>query len=272
MEAVFRALADVSRRQLLDELNQDNGQSMKDLCTGLDMSRQAVAKHLAVLEAAGLITTLRRGREKLHYLNPAPINEIADRWISRYDRARVAALSDLKRALEDAVVDKPAFVYVTYIQTTAEQLWEALIDPAFTVRYWGSGPRSDWVVGSPVEWLSPVTGDFEDLGQFVLEADRPHRLAYTWVNYQEMHKVMFGWSDEQLAELRKEQISKVTFELEQHGTMVKLTVIHDGFEGDTEMYRAVSQGWPALIAKLKTMLETGTAPDWQGEVAPARRA
>ena len=103
MDEVFRALADPSRRLMLDRLNARNGQSLRELCAGLGMARQSVSKHLAVLEAAMLVTTVRRGREKLHYLNPTPINEIAERWISQYDHERVRALSDLKRALEDTV-------------------------------------------------------------------------------------------------------------------------------------------------------------------------
>ena len=87
-------------------------------------------------------TTVRRGREKLHYLNPMPINEIAERWIQHYDRARVRALADLKRSLEDTTMDKPTFVYTTYIITTPEQLWQALTDPAFTRRYWNVSLRN----------------------------------------------------------------------------------------------------------------------------------
>jgi DNA-binding transcriptional ArsR family regulator len=102
-DAVFKALGDRSRRLLLDTLRERNGQTLTELCAGLLMARQSVSKHLAVLEAAMLVTTVRRGREKLHYLNPAPINEIAERWISRYDQERVRALSDLKRALEEKV-------------------------------------------------------------------------------------------------------------------------------------------------------------------------
>src|SRR6478672_4467330 len=116
LDEVFRALADPSRRQLLDDLNRSNGQTLTELCGGLDMARQSVSKHLAVLEAANLVTTVRRGREKLHYLNPAPINDIAERWIDRYDRDRVDALADLQRALETPTMDKPAFVYTTYIR------------------------------------------------------------------------------------------------------------------------------------------------------------
>src|SRR3954469_2059222 len=135
MDEVFRALADPSRRQLLDSLNARNGQTLRELCSGLDMARQSVTKHLAILESAGLVTTVRRGREKLHYLNAAPIGEISDRWITHYDRARVRALVDLKRALEDhGMADNPSFVYTTYIRTTPERLWQALTEPAFTKR------------------------------------------------------------------------------------------------------------------------------------------
>jgi DNA-binding transcriptional ArsR family regulator len=101
MDDVFKALADASRRQLLDRLHAQNGQTLGDLCRGLDMTRQAVTKHLALLEAANLVATVRRGREKLHYINPVPINEIAERWIGKYERHRLRALSELKRALEE---------------------------------------------------------------------------------------------------------------------------------------------------------------------------
>src|ERR671911_485325 len=122
MDEVFKALADASRRRLLDSLNARNGQSLRELCAGLDMARQSVSKHLAVLEAANLVTTVWRGREKLHYLNAAPINAIAERWITRYEQERVHALADLKKALEDTPMDKPTFVYTTYIRTTPERL------------------------------------------------------------------------------------------------------------------------------------------------------
>jgi DNA-binding transcriptional ArsR family regulator len=100
MDEVFKALADESRRSLLDRLHARNGQTLNDLCDGLDMSRQAVTKHLAILEAANLIATLKHGREKLHYLNPVPIHEIGERWIKKFDRAKLVALSELKRQLE----------------------------------------------------------------------------------------------------------------------------------------------------------------------------
>jgi DNA-binding transcriptional ArsR family regulator len=100
MDGVFKALADASRRQLLDRLQARNGQTLNELCEGLAMSRQAVTKHLAILEAANLVATRKRGREKLHYLNPVPINEIAERWIGKFEHTRLRALSDLKEQLE----------------------------------------------------------------------------------------------------------------------------------------------------------------------------
>src|SRR5579863_8573643 len=100
MDAVFRALGDASRRELLDRLRTDNGQTLNELCARLAMTRQAVSKHLAILEDANLVATVRRGREKLHYLNPVPIHEIGERWIGKFERSRLEALSDMKRALE----------------------------------------------------------------------------------------------------------------------------------------------------------------------------
>lgn len=257
MDEVFKALADASRRSLLDRLNARNGQTLRELCDGLDMTRQAVTKHLAVLEAAGLVTSVRRGREKLHYLNAAPINAIADRWISRYHRERARTLADLKRALEDETVSRTAFSYVTYIRTTPERLWRALTEPVFIRRYFeGGGPASDWKVGSPVRWKMDADGDYHDWGQRVLESEPYRRLSYTWHNYQPEMAAMFGWSDEKLAELQQEKLSKVTFEIEPARSAVKLTVLHEDFEPDSEMLKGVSEGWPAILANLKSLLET----------------
>src|SRR5437763_3781223 len=179
LDDVFRALADPSRRRLLDTLNERNGQTLRQLCAGLDMARQSVSKHLAVLEAANLVSAVRRGREKLHYLNPAPIREITERWINHYEQARVHALADLKRALEDPIVDRPSFVYTTYIKTTPERLWQALTDPAFTQRYWGITFDSDWETGSPMTWHQRgVT--IADAEQVVLESQPNRRLSYAW--------------------------------------------------------------------------------------------
>jgi DNA-binding transcriptional ArsR family regulator len=108
MDAVFRALADPTRRQLLDSLSRRGGQSLRELCADLNMTRQATSKHLAVLEDAGLVATVRRGREKLHYLNPVPIHEIYERWISKYEQGRLQAISNLKAALEGQAIPEEA--------------------------------------------------------------------------------------------------------------------------------------------------------------------
>jgi DNA-binding transcriptional ArsR family regulator len=181
LDDVFRALADPGRRRLLDSLNGRNGQTLRELTECLDMARQSVSKHLAILEEANLVTTVRRGREKYHYLNAAPIGEIAQRWISHYHQQRVDALSDLKRALEDTPMDKPEFVYTTYIRTTPRQLWQALTDPAFTARYWeGITLESDWKTGSTVTMKLGNGVTIADPAQVILEADPYRRLSYTW--------------------------------------------------------------------------------------------
>lgn len=257
MDEVFKALADPNRRRLLDSLNARNGQTLRELCQGLDMARQSVSKHLAVLEAANLVTTRWRGREKLHHLNAVPINAIADRWISRYDRARARALADLKTALEQQPMSEE-FVYTTYIKTTPERLWQALTDPAFTERYWGVTFETDWAVGSEMGWkMFGVT--VADPKQVVLEADPPRRLSYTWHLMTAEFGEAAGLPAETMAKAAEEPLSKVTYEIEQLGELVKLTVVHDGFEPGSAVRASVSEGWPALLASLKTLLETGEA-------------
>jgi DNA-binding transcriptional ArsR family regulator/uncharacterized protein YndB with AHSA1/START domain len=255
VDEVFRALADPSRRRLLDALNARNGQTLWELCRGLDMARQSVSKHLAVLEHAGLVTTMRRGREKFHYLNAAPVDEIAERWIGRYHRPRAQALSDLKRALEDPM-DAPDFVYRTYIRTTPDELWDALTTPAFTERYWGTSLESDWQVGSTVTWRhGGVT--IVDPEQVVLEADRPRRLAYTWHAYTPEWAEANGFDEEVRAQMAAEPRSRVSFDIEDQGGMVKLTVVHGGFEVGSVVARGVDEGWPRVMSDLKSLLETG---------------
>jgi uncharacterized protein YndB with AHSA1/START domain/DNA-binding transcriptional ArsR family regulator len=260
-DAVFRALADPTRRHLMDALYEQDGRTLSELALGLAMSRQAVTKHLAVLEEAGLVTAVRRGRERRHHLNPAPLADVGDRWIRRFHRGRVDALTDLRRALEDPMTETTtdtAFVYVSYIRTTPEKLWEALTTPAFIRRYFdGGGPESDWAVGSPVRW-SMGGEEPQDWDQHVLEATPPHRLAYTWHDYRPEMQPMFGWSDEKLAQLQQEPISRVTFEIEPvTGTAVKLTVTHDGFVPGSEMRAGIAGGWPGILSNLKSLLETG---------------
>ena len=256
IDEVFRALADPSRRRLLDSLNARNGQTLHELCADMDMARQSVSKHLGVLKAAKLVTTLWRGREKLHYLNAAPINEISERWIDHYDKQRVRALADLKQALENPTMQKPSFVYTTYIQTTPERLWQALTEPAFTKRYWDVTFETDWTAGSTMVWDNHGAL-IADPGQVVLESDPYRRLSYTWHNFTPELGDVIGFSDELLAAFAAEPRSKVTFEVEPAADAVKLTVVHDDFEPGSKIAESVSSGWPVVIAKLKTLLETG---------------
>jgi DNA-binding transcriptional ArsR family regulator/uncharacterized protein YndB with AHSA1/START domain len=256
-DEVFRALGDPSRRLLLDSLNERNGQTLRELCAGLEMARQSVSKHLAVLEAANLVTTVRRGREKLHYLNAAPINEIAERWITHYERERVHALADLKRALEDSPMDKPTFVYTTYIRTTPERLWQALTEPAFTERYWNITFDTDWKPGSPMAWHQRgVT--IADPDQVVIESDPYTRLAYTWHTFTPEWAAAMDVAEERRERLLAERRSKVTFDLEPlDDEQVKLTVVQDDLEPDGLLRNMISNGWPRVLANLKTLLETG---------------
>ncbi|QXJ25545.1 metalloregulator ArsR/SmtB family transcription factor [Actinomadura graeca] len=265
MDEVFKALADPSRRRLLDSLNARNGQTLRELCAGLDMARQSVSKHLAVLEAANLVTTVWRGREKLHHLNAVPINAIAERWISRYDRARVQVLADLKTALEEAPMPDGPFVYTIYIDTTPERLWQALTDPAFTSRYWGAAFETDWRPGSAMAWTERgVT--ITDPDQVVLESEPHRRLSYTWHTFTPEWAEAAGVGEDVRADLAAEGRSKVTFEIEQldgKGT-VKLTVTHA--DAGPTLRGMVGGGWPEIVSALKTLLETGRP---LGEGAPA---
>jgi uncharacterized protein YndB with AHSA1/START domain len=255
-DEVFRALADPGRRRLLDTLNRRNGQTLRELCAGMQMARQSVSKHLAILEAAGLVTTVRRGREKLHYLNAAPISEIGERWITRYDRGRVEALADLKRALEAGPMDRPSFVYTTYIRTTPEQLWQALTEPAFTRRYWNASFQTDWKAGSAMTWdLGGIT--VADPEQVVLESEPYRRLSFTWHSFSPELNDSLGLSDEVRERIAAEGRSKATFEIEPVGDSVKLTVIHDGLDPEGVVKSLIGDGWPRVLSRLKTLLETG---------------
>jgi uncharacterized protein YndB with AHSA1/START domain/DNA-binding transcriptional ArsR family regulator len=256
MDDVFRALADPSRRRLLDRLNERNGQTLRELGDGLDMTRQSVSKHLAALEEARLVTTVRRGREKLHYLNVEPINGIADRWISRYHRERVQALADLKTSLETAAMAEDEFAYTTYIRTTPERLWQALTDPAFTSRYWGVTFETDWAPGSTMVWNEAGTSN-ADPAQVVVEAESGRRLAYTWHTMTPAWGEALGMEADYVEKAGAEKRSTVTFTIEPAEAGVRLTVVHDGFEPGSIVLPSITQGWPAVVSSLKSLLETG---------------
>ena len=266
MDEVFRALADPGRRKLLDSLQARGGQNLRELCAELDMARQSVSKHLAILEAAGLVTTTRHGREKLHYLNAAPINDIGERWINTYDRGRAEALADLKRALQEppmpttsAPTPPSTFAYTTYIRTTPEQLWKGLTDPAFTARYWNITFDTDWKAGSPMVWGHNGVR-LDDPEQVVIESDPYTHLAYTWHSFTPELADRVGLDADALAMLDAEPRSRVTFDIEDQQPMVKLTVLHETADPDSLILSLVSGGWPQVLAALKTLLETGRAP------------
>ncbi len=238
MDAVFRALADPTRRSLLDELFERDGQSLSSLERRLPMTRFGVMKHLRLLEEAGLVTTRRRGREKLHFLNPVPIRLVHDRWVSKYAEPWAATLSGLKQALEEDTMEK---VFEIYIKTTPQRLWEALTDGELRRRYsFGVGISSDWTAGS--SYAASTPSGFDIASGENLEVDPPRRLVQSFDAL---------WSDD----VRQEGTSRVTYEIEPVGDSCRLTVTHDELRDGAhdELYG----GWPQILSGLKTLLETG---------------
>ncbi len=238
VDEVFRALADPTRRSLLDELFREDGQTLGALEGRFEMTRFGVMKHLKLLEEAGLVVTRRRGREKLHFLNPVPIRLVHDRWVSKYAEPWAAALSGLKTRLETPMEK----VFEIYIRTTPERLWEAITDPEIRSKYhFGSRIESDFTPGSRFAMTHP--GAPGPLGEGEnLEVDPPRRLV------QSMTAL---WSDD----VKREGTSRVTWEIEPVGDSCRLTVTHDELrEGaNDELYG----GWPMILSGLKTWLETG---------------
>jgi uncharacterized protein YndB with AHSA1/START domain/DNA-binding transcriptional ArsR family regulator len=240
MDDVFRALANPARRRLLDELFKQDGETLSALEERLPaMTRFGVMKHLRVLEEAGLVVTRRRGREKLHFLNAVPIRLVHDRWVSKYAEPWAAALSDLKHKLEDRTMEK---VFEIYIKTTPERLWQAITNPEMRRKYnFGVGIESDWTTGSRYEASSPLAPGLLMEG-VNLEVDPPRRLVQSFDAL---------WSEE----VKREETSRVTYEIEPVGDSCRLTVTHDQVrEGaPAELYG----GWPMILSGLKTLLETG---------------
>jgi len=240
VDRVFRALADPTRRSLLDRLHEHNGQTLGQLCEHLAMTRQSSTQHLGVLEAAKLVSTVWRGREKLHYLNPVPIYEIQERWIHKFEGPRLRTLSSVKRRAEEDMTDKPTFVYVTYIESTPEKVWGALTDADLTAEYWGHHNISDWRPGSRWEHQRTDGSGVADIVGTVLETAPPTRLVMT-----------FGGPGAESDGVP----SRVSFEIEPYGEIVRLTVTHENLADQAE-YDAASAGWPAVLANLKSLMET----------------
>jgi len=217
MDQVFRAMADPTRRALLDELFRQDGQTLSTLEARFSMTRFGVMKHLKVLEEAGLVVTRRRGREKLHFLNPVPIRLVHDRWVS---------------------MEK---VFEIYIKTTPERLWEAITDPQMRSKYnFGAQINSDFTAGSHFEQSTPdgrLLGEGENL-----EVDPPRRLV------QSMTAL---WGED----VKAEGTSRITWEIKPIGDSCHLTVTHDQLrEGANDQLYG---GWPMILSGLKTLLETG---------------
>jgi uncharacterized protein YndB with AHSA1/START domain len=239
MDLVFRALADPTRRSLLDELFKEDGQTLSALEERLPMTRFGVMKHLKVLEEANLVVTRRRGREKLHFLNPVPIRLVHDRWVSKYAEPWAATLSGLKKTLEEDQMEK---VFEIYIKTTPERLWEAITDSEMRSRYtFGVGIASDWTPGSSYQAVHPAGPTPISEGEN-LEVDPPRRLVQSFTAL---------WSDD----VKAQGTSRVTWEIEPVGTSCRLTVVHDELpeSANPELYG----GWPMILSGLKTLLETG---------------
>src|SRR5580693_1937197 len=237
MDDVFKALADPTRRSLLDELFKTDGQTLSMLQERLPMTRFGVMKHLKLLEAAGLVVTRRQGREKLHFLNAVPIRLLHDRWVDKFTAPWVAGLSDLKHRLEGQTMQK---VFEIYIKTTPARLWKALTDTEMRRKYtFGAVVTSDWTPASRYQGVGQGTPIFEGEN---LEVDPPRRLVQSF-------RALWG------EDVKSEGTSRVTWEIEPIGDSCRLTVTHDQLrEGaNNQLYG----GWPMVLSGIKTLLESG---------------
>jgi DNA-binding transcriptional ArsR family regulator/uncharacterized protein YndB with AHSA1/START domain len=249
VDAIFKALADPTRRDLLDRLRQRDGQTLTELESVLNMTRFGVMKHLDVLEAANLVITRKVGRFKYHYLNTAPVQELVDRWIEPITRQPLTrALLDLKATLEGETAmpadPKPDFMLETFIRTTPQKLWEALTSAELSRQFHFAKAAFTGKVaaGEPYEYLRPDGGVM--LSGTILQADPYNRLEMTFIP---------GWGD------GERKASRNVYEIKALGHVTKLTVLHfdipPGYEG-------VAEGWAQIVASLKSLLETGQGLDF----------
>ena len=238
---MFKALGDATRRDLLDLLFEKDGQTLNALCDHFEMSRFGVMKHLQILEEAGLVTTKKVGRSKYHYLNPVPIQQAYDRWVSKYAQPFTTALTGLKTALEsEHMTAKPEHIYQIYIRTTAERLWQALTDGEITQQYYfGTRVESTWKPGDDYQYVYANDEGGVMINGKVVESDPPHKLVTTFNP---------TWSEETHPE------TTVIYEIEVVGAMCKLTMTHQGLEPTNT---GVIDGWSQILSGLKTYLETG---------------
>jgi uncharacterized protein YndB with AHSA1/START domain len=246
MDEVFKAINDPSRRRLLDELYERDGQTLGELCAYLpEMTRYGVMNHLRILEEAELVTTHKQGRQKFHYLNPVPIRMIQDRWISRYAEPRVGAIAGIKARLEtgEQKMDKPVHIYKSYIRGSIEEVWEAITNPEKTKQYfYGTEVESDWEVGSSMNYRYP-DGTLASDGE-ILAIDPPKRMEFTFRAL---------WDDK----LKAEGPAREVWQLAESNGMVELKI--EIFEIGPLSLEDFSEGLPYIVAGLKSLVETGKA-------------
>lgn len=244
---VFKALADPSRRKLLDLLYSSDGQTLHELCEPLEMSRFGVMKHLNILEGARLITTKKVGREKLHYLNAVPISQIYNRWVSKYTEPWVNGLTFLQEELEreEQMKVKPRHINQIAIKATPEQVWSAITSPEKTTKFWfNCAVRSTWELESSFELWNEEKKKAEGI---ILEIDPPHLLVLSWKYHS------FPGTE-------KDTSSRVTWKIHEHeqiSGITLVTVIHDEFEQAEKTAETLQNGLPIILSGLKTLLETG---------------
>lgn len=259
-DRVFKALADPTRRAVLDRLRADNGLTLTALGEDVGMARQSLTQHVDVLVDAELVVLERRGRVRLHYLDPGPVRRVLQRWVSAFDEPRLHVLDTIRTTAEETAMSArtappvPAYVYVTYIRATPEQVWEALTDADLTAQYWAHRNESEWTPGST--WHHrPLDGGADDVVGRVLDADPPQRLRVTFEAPDE-----FPGADP----------SVVTFTLEAGDGITRLHVVHENL-ADATAFGQISHGWSAVLANLKSLIETGEALPQQPWEMPALR-
>ncbi len=243
MDAVFRALDDPSRRLLLDSLFEKDGQTLAELTAQLpDMTRFGVMNHLRVLEEAGVVVPKKVGRNKHHYLNPVPIREVHDRWISRFTAPVAGGLSRLKQQLEGEIVTAPSHVYRTYIRCEPAQAWDAIVNGDQTVQYYyGTRVESDFTEAAPIRYLSPDGSLVAD--GVIIAVDEPRRL-----------ELMFHARWDQ--ELSEEGPVRMVWSIDESNGLTRITV-ESYMDPGSKTYDDFSGGIPYIVAGMKTLLETG---------------
>lgn len=245
---IFKALADPSRRTLLDLLHASDGRTLGELCAPLDMSRFGVMKHLNILEEAGLISTRKIGREKLHYLNAVPIRQIYDRWVSKYAEPWATGLTSLQNELERAanMENKPRNVNRIAIKAQPEQVWKAITDPVQTSKFWfNCSIRSDWMLNSPFELWDQEGGKKAE--GIILEIDPPRKLV-------------LGWRFLAIPNALNDAPSRITWEIAAHAELQGVTIVtavHDEFQEAAATAAILENGLPIVLSGMKTWLETG---------------